>query len=143
MRINVSQLLKEDIGSVRDYEISSAVDINDDGGSSTVHGKLNLMRTNRGILANASLNTSVEISCSRCLNLFSYPLELNILEEYFPTLDISDGAPLPPPDESGCFIIDEHHVLDLTEAVRQYGLMAIPMKPLCRKDCAGLISSSK
>lgn len=138
MRINVSQLLKETIGSVRDYEINSTVDINGDGSSSTVRGKLNLMRTDRGILANASLNTSVEISCSRCLNLFSHPLELNILEEYFPVLNISSGAPLPPPDEPDSFTIDEHHVLDLTEAVRQYGLIAIPMKPLCRKDCIGL-----
>lgn len=143
MRINVSQLLKETIGSVRDYEINSTVDINGDGSSSTVRGKLNLMLTNRSILANASLKTSVEISCSRCLNLFSHPLELNILEEYFPVLNISSGAPLPLPDEPGCFTIDRHHVLDLTEAVRQYGLIAIPMKPLCRKDCIGLINSSK
>jgi len=45
---------------------------------------------------------------------------------------------LPPPDEAGCFTIDEHQVIDLTEAVRQYALMAVPMKPLCREDCAGL-----
>ena len=40
----------------------------------------------------------------------------------------------------GCFyfIIDEHHVLDLSEAVRQYALVVIPMKPVCREDCAGL-----
>ena len=34
--------------------------------------------------------------------------------------------------------IDEQHTLDLTEAVRQYALMATPMKALCKKDCAGL-----
>ncbi|MBA7688765.1 hypothetical protein ES703_97254 [subsurface metagenome] len=42
------------------------------------------------------------------------------------------------PEEPGCFTIDEHHILDLTEAIRQYALLAIPMKPLCRGDCAGL-----
>ena len=29
-------------------------------------------------------------------------------------------------------------VLDLSEAVRQYALLALPMKPLCQEDCAGL-----
>lgn len=138
MRINVSQLLKETIGSVRSYEINSTAKISDDGSSSIVHGKVKLMRTNRGILVNASLDTKAKVSCSRCLNLFSYPLELNIEEEYFPTLNISSDAPLALPDEPGCFTIDKHHILDLTEAVRQYRLMAIPMKPLCHEDCTGL-----
>ena len=70
--------------------------------------------------------------------MFTYPLTLNIEEEYFPTTDVVSGASLPIPDEPGCFTIDEHHILDLTEAVCQYALLAIPMKPLCREDCAGL-----
>ena len=34
--------------------------------------------------------------------------------------------------------IDEHNILDLAEAVRQYALLAMPMKPLCRENCVGL-----
>jgi uncharacterized protein len=45
---------------------------------------------------------------------------------------------LPPPDDPGSFTIDEHHILDLTEAIRQYIVTAMPMKSLCREDCAGL-----
>lgn len=138
MQINVSQLLKEAIGSVRNYELSGIADITGDGSGSMVNGKVKLLRTNRSILVRAALRTKVKISCSRCLNLFSYPLELNIEEEYFPVLDAASGASLTLPDEPGCFVIDERHILDLTEAVRQYGLIAIPMKPLCREDCVGI-----
>lgn len=138
MQINVSQILKEAVGSARDYELSGIVDITGDGSGSTVNSKVKLMRTNRGILVKATLATKVKISCSRCLSLFSYPLELSIEEEYFPILDVSSGASLELPDEPGCFTINEQHILDLTEAVRQYGLMTIPMKPLCREDCVGL-----
>lgn len=138
MQINVSQLLKEAIGSVRNYELSGITDITGDGNDSTVNGKVKLMRTNRGILAKATLRTKVKVSCSRCLSLFSYPLELSTEEEYFPILNVSSGASLVLPDEPGCFTINEHHILDLTETVRQYGLIAIPMKPLCREDCVGL-----
>jgi uncharacterized protein len=45
------------------------------------------------------------------------------------------------PEEPGCFTIDEYHVIDLTEAIRQYTLLALPMKLLCREVCAGLCSS--
>jgi len=136
MQINVSQQLKEPIGSVRNYEVSEVVDIAD--GSSLVQGDVRLVRTNRGILAEGRLHTEVEVACSRCLNSFSCPLNLAIEEEYFPTTDVVSGAWLPLPEEPGCFIINEQHILDLTEALRQYALLAIPMKPLCREDCAGL-----
>jgi len=136
MRINVSQQLKASIGSIRNYEVSEIVNVA--SGKSTVQGEVGLIRTDRSILAKGTLHTEVEVTCSRCLSLFSCPLTLNIEEEYFPITDVVSGASLPLPEEPGCFTIDEHHVIDLTDAIRQYALLAIPMKPLCRGDCAGL-----
>ncbi len=139
MQMNVSQQLKESIGSIRNYELSEIVNIA--GTSSMVQGEIRLTRTDRGILVKGTLHTEVEVTCSRCLSLFNCPLALNIEEEYFPITDVVSGAPLPLPEEPVCFTIDEHHVLDLTEAIRQYVLLAIPMKPLCREDCTGLCTS--
>jgi uncharacterized protein len=141
MEINVAQLLREPIGSVRDYEIDEPVDITGGGRESRVKGEVKLMRTQRSILAECSLDTDMELVCSRCLGTFRQPLTMGFKEEYLPTVDMLSGAPLPPPEEAGAFTIDEHHVLDLTEAIRQYALLAIPMKPLCREDCAGLCPS--
>jgi len=135
-QINVSQQIRTSIGSTRNYEVNEVVDIA--GGSSMVQGEVRLTRTDRGILVKGTLHTEVEVTCSRCLSLFSCPLAVNIEEEYFPTTDVFSGASLSLPDEPGCFTIDEHHILDLTEAIRQYALLAVPMKPLCREDCAGL-----
>jgi len=136
VQINVSQQLKASIGSIRDYEVSEIVTI--DGGNDTVQGMVRLMRTDRGILAKGVLHTEIELTCSRCLSVFNCPLTLNIEEEYFPTTDIFSSTPLHVPDEPGCFTIDEHNILNLTEAIRQYTIMAIPMKSLCQQDCAGL-----
>ncbi len=137
IKINVSQLLKAPIGSTRNYTVDEIVDIAD--GNSLVQGKVELIRTDRGILAKVKLHTELELTCSRCLILFSCPLTLSIEEEYFPTTDVVTGASLPLPDEpGGCFTIDGRNILDLTEAIRQYTLIAIPMKPLCREDCVGL-----
>ncbi len=137
IQINVSQLLQEPIGSTRDREVSGAVDITGDGVSSQVQGEVTLTRIDTGILVKGRLHTEVEITCSRCLSLFGYPLTLNIEEEYFPLIDVLTGSPLAMPDGPGSFTISEHHGIDLTEAIRQYALLAMPMKPLCREDCAG------
>lgn len=136
MQISVSGLLKSSLGSKLDCQVSDLVNIT--GSDSPVEGEVWLTRTDRGILLKARLNTKVEVTCSRCLGLFSFPMIVDFEEEYFPVIDIVIGSSLSLPDEPGCFTIDEHHVLDLTEAVRQYALLAIPMKPLCRKGCAGL-----
>ena len=136
---NVAQLLKEPVGSTRDYELDEPVDITGNGVGGQVQGRVRLTRTNRGILVRGTVSTEVELTCSRCLNLFRCPLTFTIEEEYFPVIEVNSGAPLSPPDEPGSFTIDKHHILDLTEAIRQYALLAIPMKPLCREDCAGLL----
>jgi uncharacterized protein len=138
MQINVAQQLRSAIGTVREHDVDLVMDITGYGDNSRIQGRLTLTRTDRGILVEGKLNAELELTCSRCLTPFSYPLTLKIEEEYFPTVDVVSGASLPVPDEPGLFTIDENHELDLTEAVHQYALIAVPMKPLCRPDCAGL-----
>ena len=133
MRINVAQQLKEPIGQVRSYQIS---EINDQG--LPIEGEVQLMRTNRSILVTARLKTAVRCICSRCLEEFECPLTLDIEEEYFPTMDTIGDLSLSLPEGAEGFVVDESHVLDLSEAIRQHTLLALPMKPICRDDCAGL-----
>ena len=138
MQINVAQLLQSPVGTKRGYKVSEAVDVVGDGNSRPVEGEIKLLRTNRSILARLALQTEVELTCSRCLSTFISPLTLNFEEEYIPTIDVVSGVRLPAPEEPGAFTIDEHHTMDLTEAICQYAMMAIPIKPLCREGCAGL-----
>lgn len=138
MEINVSQQLKAHIGNKREYEVEANTDILGMGISSLVKGKVKLTRTNRGILVQGTLHTTVPIECSRCLKTFNYALDFDIEEEYFPVIDVNSGVPVDIPEEPGSFTIDEHHILDLREAIRQNALLAVTMKPLCREDCAGL-----
>ena len=137
MQINVSQLLRESIGSTREYEVSGAVDAGEAGGC-TVQGKCRLLRTQRSILVKCVLGAETELCCSRCLGMYRQGLKVNFEEEFFPTVDAGTGVPLPLPEDAGSFTIDEHHILDLREAIRQYCLLAVPMKPLCDENCAGL-----
>jgi uncharacterized protein len=141
MQINVSQLLREPIGSTREFQIDDVSDVIGNGYKSPVKGECRLLRTNRSVLATCKLSTEVELTCCRCLCQFHQPLEIKFEEEFLPTVDIVNGAPLPPPEEPSAFTIDEHHTLDIGEAVRQYAVMAIPIKTLCDENCAGLCQS--
>ena len=139
MQTNVAQLLKAPVGSIRTFQVNNILE--DNGSQYRVQGEVTLIRTNRSILVQGTLNSQTEIICSRCLKPFTYNISLEIEEEYFPTIDIITGVKLPEPEEPGAFTIDEHHELDLTEAIRQYIVTAMPMKPLCKEGCAGLCAT--
>jgi len=136
MQINVSQLLKEPVGSTRTYRVKESTDVT--GSEGRIQGEVKLTRTDQSILTVGTLHMEIELTCSRCLGSFFYPLTLNVEDEYLPTTDIFSGTPLASNEESGGFTIDEHHIIDLTEAIRQYTLVTVPMKPLCGENCAGL-----
>ena len=138
MEINVAQLLKEPIGSSRRYKIDETIDIDENKRDRRVGGEISLLRTQRGVLVRGEVQADLELACSRCLSPFDCQLKINFEEEYLQTVDVNSGLPFRSSGEPGSFTIDEHHVIDLTEAIRQYALLAIPMKPLCRGDCAGL-----
>jgi uncharacterized protein len=138
VEINVSQFLKLHIGAAREYEINEPADILGNGVSNPVEGSVKLTRTNRGILVQGNLKTKIPAECGRCLSKFDYPLTFNIEEEFFPVIDVTSGVPVEIPEEPGSFIIDDHHILNLDEAIRQNALLAIPIKPLCREDCKGI-----
>lgn len=136
MQINVAQLLKEPAGSHRHY----TVDESNGTSGYPIKGEIDLLRINRSILVGGTLHTKGGCVCSRCLDEFDCELDFHIEEEYFPTVDVSTGLPLSLPADDLHFTISADHILDLGEAFRQYTLLATPMKPVCREDCAGLCS---
>lgn len=142
MQFNVATLLKEPVGSARDYALDEEEVRLDDLLATPFHGSVRFTRTEKGIWVHARVNTAVPCTCSRCLAEYPQHLEFTFDEEFFPTVDVNTGVRLPlPPPESEAFTIDAHHLLDITEVVRQYTLLHIPMKPLCRADCRGLCST--
>ncbi len=136
MQINVAQFLKSDQGNTRLVQIDDTFE--DEAAQIPVRGELKMTHINQRILVQGKLTIDVPSVCGRCLKPFTCSIPLDIEEEYYPIIDINTGAKLPSSDESGAFTIDERHILDLTEAIRQYKVMALPMKPLCREECAGI-----
>jgi uncharacterized protein len=139
MQYNVAQLLKERTGARRAYHLSgSGLVLEEIPGGAAVDGDVEFLRTQKSILVKGRLEGDFETTCSRCLIRFHVKAPLVLEEEFFPLIDLATGSKLPKPDDPAAFTIDEHHVLDLWEPVRQSLIVAVPMRPLCRPDCAGL-----
>lgn len=139
MELNVSQLLMEPSGSGRRYDIDEPVRLLDGAAMSRIHGSVKLLRTNKSVWVSAALDSSLDSECGRCLTPYSQPIHLQVEEEYVPTHDPASGWKVePPPGDADYYLIDENHILNLAEAVREYAVMALPIKPLCDHGCAGL-----
>jgi uncharacterized protein len=128
----------EPTGSVRTYQLDEQFE-GPESSQDRASGTVEILRTHQGVLVTVSIETLVQTTCSRCLNVFQRPSSLTLEEESFPTVDPGTGKKMFPPDESeGVIHIDDRHMLDLSDVVRQYVLTDIPIKALCSENCLGL-----
>ena len=158
LTFNVAGLLAEPAGSIREIEVEAPpldlhvdVDASVEGDTddlivmeeppeltSDIRGKLKLTRTNRGLLVQARLHTSMAESCSRCLRDIDWPIDIEIDEEALPSIDLVSGQPVNTAAEPDELRLTDHHELELEGEVRDAVLLAEPIAPLCREDCPGL-----
>ena len=140
MIFNVAQLLKAPVGTSLEEDINEeAIQLDEDlKVIGPLTGHVRMRRTNQCVLVDGWVDLTLELTCTRCLTEFKQPMHVILEERFYPTVDVVTGMPLPPIDEDEVFAIDDHHLLNLTEAVRQRVLLDIPMATLCKEDCAGL-----
>jgi uncharacterized protein len=139
---NVSGLLGEGAGAVRDYAVEGVtIDLGDDLRlASPIDGRVHLARTNRGLIVDGDFSTSLALECVRCLRDIEVPIEVEIQEEALPTIDFHSGQPvgLAEGDDEDILRLTDHHELDLERTVRDAIILAEPIAPLDRDDCPGL-----
>lgn len=137
---NVAELLRAAPGTTREYPLAiETMPIAEDlSTSAPVRGSVRLASTGRGILARGHLTTELPETCSRCLSPVASLVEVDIEEEVLPSIDIDTGLPVDTAVEPEVLRLDDHHELDLSEAVREAISLAEPIVVLCRPDCRGL-----
>ncbi len=150
---NIAQLLKEPVGSTRKLDLATPeltlYDETDSGASQgqariearSVEGNAKVTTLRDAVLVQGDVTADVGLECSRCLEMFDLPVEATLEEQFEPVIDVYTGAPVRREEHEHsdtAFQIDANHMMDLTEPVRQALLVALPMKPLCREDCAGI-----
>ena len=116
-----------------------------------VTGVVRAANARRNVVISGHAHTAIRMNCSRCLQLYSQPLALE-LEASVPIsffrgklngtkvgslqgeVEIDEEEEI---DDETAAIFDAHSV-DVLELIRQAIVLQSPIKPLCSEDCAGL-----
>ena len=85
-----------------------------------------------------SVQTTLELPCSRCVEPFVLPVDAQFDLRYQPhTANTGEGErEIEEDDLTTAFY--ENDVIDLGQLMREQFYLSLPMKPLCRLDCRGL-----
>ena len=138
--VNVAGLLKAQTGQVRDYELSlDRFLLDDELVAEAVRGDIRLTRLRDGVMAAVSAIGTVTLECARCLRPYQQPFAVEFSEEYRQTVDVRTGLGLETDAEADedTARIDDNHILDIGEVLRQEVVVALPMRPDCGDACPG------
>lgn len=130
LRINVGFLLNQPIGTSRDIHFDLAdYRFSPDFIPSSLQGVIRLGRTPQGVIAEGTFDAELNTSCVRCLT--DFPLKLHC---HFDELYSFKNHPTVDPG----FIVPDDGNIDFAPTLREYLMLEIPIKVLCRPDCKGL-----
>ncbi len=133
MRYQVAHLLKGPLGARETLSLDTGpYTLGEDLVVQSLQGALTLARIHNGLLASGQLVVEIEAECIRCLTPFSLTLTVEVEDLLF----LSPASHQP----SVLYHITEGGWIDLAPALREYVLLSIPWRPLCRPDCRGLCS---
>ena len=80
------------------------------------------------LVIRANIKTDLEMVCSRCLDTFIYPIDIDIEERFTNNPDLED---------EGIMFVDGD-TINITEVIENCIISTLPIKRLCKEDCKGL-----
>jgi uncharacterized protein len=93
-----------------------------------------LEKTGRQMLLRAEFRTKSRFTCDRCLDEFE-----NVLSTHYEVVYITEeSGARSNSEEEVQYISPDASMIDLGEDVRQFLILAVPLKLLCKDDCQGL-----
>ena len=129
LRLNVGFIINSPIGYNRNFEFGFPEYRDDDLEMVNVEGQVNVGRTPQGLLVQGNFNGETTLECVRCLTEYQQLLKWEFTELFaFKEENMT---------ESGLLVPDDAQI-DVQELVREFALLEIPLKPVCREDCKGL-----
>lgn len=132
LKFNVAQLLRELIGARRDHDFTEErLPLDDTLVLRDIIGTVRFTRTATGVFAHIRASGLVRLVCVRSLEEFDYRVNLDFSDEFHSIIDVVTGAGVPKPLEEDPFFLDELHMADVGEAIREYTLLELPLNPVC------------
>lgn len=132
LKFNVAQLLRQEVGARRDRAFTEhALPLDNTLVLRDISGHVRFTRSASGVFVHIQAGGTIRLTCVRSLEEFDYPIELNITDEFHAVIDVLNGYALSKPTEEDPFLLDEFHMADIGEAIREYTLLQVPLNPVC------------
>ncbi|MEV4332647.1 DUF177 domain-containing protein [Streptomyces sp. NPDC049597] len=101
--------------------------------------ELRLESVMEGVLVTGTARASAEGECVRCLEPLRQEVAADFQEMFtYPDADERGRPAEPVDDEDEDILYLEDGMFDLEPVLRDAVVLALPMQPVCREDCAGL-----
>lgn len=100
-----------------------------------VHAEVTLEKNSRQLYLQVQFSTRATFTCDRCLEEF-----LHEVSGSYSIVYLMDGRSVEgvKSEEEIHLLSPETNIIDLGEDVRQFAVLTLPRKILCRDECAGL-----
>ncbi len=131
LKFNVAQLLRESVGARRDYDFAEEhIPLDDTLVLRDISGNVRFTRTATGVFAHVRASGLVRLVCVRSLEEFDQQVDLDFSDQFHSVIDVVTGSSVPIPPEEDPFFLDELHMADIGEAIREYTLLELPLNPV-------------
>ncbi|MDE3056687.1 MAG: DUF177 domain-containing protein [Bacteroidota bacterium] len=130
MKINISNLSE----GIHEYEVfQSAENLRLPGNfTGDVAARVTLEKTPRQIVLRANVSAHALFLCDRCADEFCRDVNSAFTTVYGWGNNGSEKS------DEYYLLASEMNMIDISEDVKEYTLLAVPLKLLCRENCAGL-----
>ena len=97
-----------------------------------IEGEIGISVTEDGVVAEGVLEAITDLVCSRCLEGFLQPIKIQFTEMFSANLEENSEG------ELGEQPLPKDGTIDLGPILRDYVVLDIPIRQVCREDCKGL-----
>jgi len=129
LRLNVGYLYSKPIGTIREKPVDFDKITIDEVFTKDLKSLVRVSRTREGLLLQVKGDADIQTNCVDCLEEFFLPVHFKFEELYeFPSRSREETDLILPADG----------YIDLSQLYREFLILAIPIRCLCKDDCKGL-----
>jgi uncharacterized protein len=129
LRLNVGYMFNKAIGTSREIPVEADEIKYEDFLVRDLTSVVRISRTQEGLLLQVHAEAEVQTNCTRCLEEFFLPISVAFDELYqFPSRH----------REETDLVLPHDGYIDLGPLYREYFILEMPIKRLCKPDCKGL-----
>lgn len=128
--LNVGFLISAAAGTSRDFTFDyERMRLGDDLTVTDFAGTATFSRTQQGLLLQGEFSAKLDLDCVRCLEGYTQAISWTFTDLYaFDKRSLSESN----------LLVPEEGKIDLAPLLREYALLEVPIRPICKPDCKGL-----